>query len=78
MSETPSDHSEDQGQPSGQPDTKDHQTGGLEPAPTTPTEDKSDPEAGTGSAHKHSSENPDDPTSAGTGKPGSAGGDITQ
>lgn len=68
MSESQSDHTED---------PKEHPKGGLDPAPTTPTEEKSDPEAGTGSAHKDSPDNPDERTSSGSGEPGSAGGDIT-
>jgi hypothetical protein len=49
----------------------DAEKGGLDPAPTTPTEDKDDPEAGTGSADKRSEDN------NATEQPGS-GGDITR
>ena len=76
MSETQSDHSE--GPASGQGDPKEHPTGGLDPAPATPTKEKSDPEAGTASAHKHSPENADEPTNPESGQAGSAGGDITK
>jgi hypothetical protein len=64
-----------------QGDTKEHPTGGLSPAPTTPTDEKREPEAGTGSADKRSPESPaeqDAPPSTGTGAPGATGGDITR
>jgi hypothetical protein len=57
----------------GHADPKEHPKGTLDPAPTTPTDEKQEPEAGTGSAHKHSPENPDEPTSTGRGKPGDSG-----
>ena len=41
----------------------------LDPAPVEPTTDDS----GTGSAHKNSAENPDEPTSTGRGMPGDSG-----
>jgi hypothetical protein len=57
MTEEQPDHTEDPSrQAAGQGDAKEHPTGGLSPAPTTPTEDKQEPEAGTGSADKRSAE----------------------
>jgi hypothetical protein len=53
----------------GDADPKEHPKGSLDPAPVEPTTDDS----GTGSAHKNSSENPDEPTSTGRGKPGDSG-----
>jgi hypothetical protein len=62
--------------------TDEPEKGGLSPAPTTPTEDKKEPEAGTGSADKRSTESEaeqDDPPRGATGEPpGSSGGDITR
>ena len=82
MSEHQPDPNEDASQQErGQGDTKDHHTGGLSPAPTTPTDEKQEPEAGTGSADKRSPESPveqDEPPRPGPGAPGAAGGDITR
>jgi hypothetical protein len=82
MSEHQPDPTEDANQQeSGQGDTKDHPTGGLSPAPTTPTDEKRNPEAGTGSADKRSPDSPaeqDEPPSTGPDAPGAAGGDITR
>jgi hypothetical protein len=67
-----------------QPDhTEDHDhagRGGLDPAPVTPTEEKTEPESGTGSADKRSSESQaeqDEPPTEGGNAPGVAGGDQT-
>jgi len=54
--------------------------GGLESAPVTPTEEKSDPETGTGSADKRSPDSIAEKknTADGPGQsPGAAGGNIT-
>jgi hypothetical protein len=62
-------------------DDKEHPKGGLDPAPTTPTEEKSEPESGTGSADKRSEESQAEqggPPSDADNKPGTAGGDITR
>jgi hypothetical protein len=62
-----------------QSDAGDAPVGGLSPAPTTPTSDKEEPEAGTGSADKRSPESQaeqDQPP--GGAEPGTAGGDITR
>jgi hypothetical protein len=78
MSEQQPDLNEDASQ---QGDTKEHPTGGLSPAPTTPTDEKREPEAGTGSADKRSPESPaerDDAPATGTDAPGATGGDITR
>jgi hypothetical protein len=64
-----------------QPDEKEHAKGSLDPAPTTPTEEKSEPESGTASADKRSGESvaeQDEPPGTDTRKPGAAGGDITR
>jgi hypothetical protein len=82
MSERQPDHSEDPSrQGPGHDDADEHAKGSLTPAPTTPTEEKAEPEAGTGSADKRSPESKaeqDAPPSGPTGKPGAAGGDITR
>jgi hypothetical protein len=82
MSEQQPDPTEDAGQQqSGQGDTKDHPTGGLSPAPSTPTDEKQEPEAGTGSADKRSPESSaeqDEPPGTGTDAPGATGGDLTR
>jgi hypothetical protein len=57
----------------------DPQKGGLDPAPVTPTEEKSEPESGTASADKRSEESlaeQDGPPSS--NDPGGSGGDITR
>jgi hypothetical protein len=62
-------------------DEKEHAKGGLEPAPATPTHEKSEPEAGTGSADKRSQESQAEQagtSSDGDNSPGEAGGDITR
>jgi hypothetical protein len=60
-------------------DAADTPAGGLEPAPTTPTADKEDPEAGTGSADKRSPESrAEQDRPAEDRRPGAAGGDITR
>lgn len=62
-------------------DRAEHATGGLDHAPTTPTDEKSEPEAGTGSADKRSEESlaeQDEPPSDASNQPGEAGGDITR
>jgi hypothetical protein len=67
-------------QQGGQGDPKEHEKGGLSPAPTTPTEDKEEPEAGTGSADKRSPESLAEQDQQGEpgDAPGTAGGDITR
>jgi hypothetical protein len=58
---------------------RDAEVGGLSPAPTTPTADKTEPEAGTGSADKRSPESLAEQDHPPEGdKPGTAGGDITR
>ena len=61
-------------------DPAEHAKGGLEPAPVTPTEEKSEPEAGTGGADKRSGESlaegDRDPAETGE-RPGAAGGNQT-
>jgi hypothetical protein len=60
-------------------DDKEHRKGSLDPAPVTPTKEKSEPAAGTGSADKRSPESPaDQDAQPDTTKPGAAGGDITR
>jgi hypothetical protein len=80
MSQRGRDDSQDPGPQGREPgDAKEHQTGGLDSAPVTPTEEKSEPESGTGSADKRSPESlaEEDEPPSGT-KPGAAGGDITR
>ena len=65
----------------GQGAVAEHPTGGLSPAPTTPTDEKEEPEAGTGSADKRSPESLVEQGEAASGEsddPGAAGGDITR
>lgn len=53
--------------------------GGLDPAPVTPTEEKEEPEAGTGSTDKRSPESVAEQDESPAGSPsGEAGGDITR
>jgi hypothetical protein len=79
MSEHQPDPTEDAGQQErGQGDTKDHPTGGLSPAPTTPTDEKQDPEAGTGSADKRSRDSQAEQGDPAGSEQGGAGGDITR
>jgi hypothetical protein len=82
MSEQDPHQGKDPRQPErGEGDVAEHPTGGLSPAPTTPTEDKKDPQAGTQSADKRSPESlaeRDEPASGTTDDPGAAGGDITR
>ena len=75
-----SQHQRDQNEEPGE-NAEDQPVGGLDPAPTTPTEDKSEPEAGTGSADKRSRESlaeQDEPASGASGETGSTGGDVTR
>jgi hypothetical protein len=82
MSEHEPHRSEDRPRPEQrQGDVAEHHTGGLSPAPVTPTEDKRKPQAGTQSADKRSSESlaeQDEPASGSTDAPGTKGGDITR
>jgi hypothetical protein len=82
MTERQPDQSGNPGQQdSGAGKTEEHRTGGLDPAPATPTEEKAEPEAGTGSADKRSPESQaeqEGPPSTADEKPGTAGGDITR
>ncbi|MEJ7788228.1 MAG: hypothetical protein WKF96_25810 [Solirubrobacteraceae bacterium] len=54
MSANEPDHNDVPERQADEGDTAEHATGGLDHAPTTPTDEKSDPEAGTGSADKRS------------------------
>jgi hypothetical protein len=82
MSEHQPDQSQDPGQQErGQGDVAEHPKGGLSPAPSTPTEDKKEPQAGTASADKRSPESlaeQDEPASDTRDAPGASGGDITR
>ena len=56
---------------------REHHTGGLEPAPATPNDEKTEPEGGTGSADKRSPEGiaeRDEDQSETEDPPGSAAG----
>jgi len=60
---------------------QDEPVGGLSPAPVTPTEDKAEPEAGTGSADKRSPESlveQEEPASDSADEPGESGGNIAR
>ena len=59
---------------------REHHTGGLEHAPVTPNDEKTEPEAGTGSADKRSPESiaeRDEDRSETEDPPGGAGGNQT-
>jgi hypothetical protein len=59
-------------------DPKEHPKGELDPIPVTPTEDKAEPEAGTGSADKRSPESLAEQQDTRDEHAGAAGGDVTR